>query len=127
MKPNSNYTTGRFLIVVSLALLLAGGIAEARPRGKHVVKEKVGQQYYLKACSSCHGAGKLGGNMATQAEWKVLLDHHAKELIELHEGEENTTGVIDYLKSPRFEKEHDHLLKFLQEFANDSESIPTCY
>lgn len=110
-----------------MALLLGIGVLEARERGQHVVKEKIGQQYYLKACSSCHGAGKLGGNMATQSEWKELLDHHARELIELHEGEANTSGVIRYLKSPRFEQEHDRLLKFLQEFANDSESIPTCY
>ncbi len=116
------------LVLSALLLILLGlGNLEARPRGKHVVKEKIGQRYYLRACSACHGAGKLGGNMATQSEWKELLAHHGKELIELHEGEENTTAVIDYLKSPQFENEHDRLLKFLQEFANDSESIPTCY
>ena len=111
---------------VVLSLLL-GSFAQARPRGQHVVQEKVGQTYYLRECAACHGAGKLGGNMATQSEWKELLSKHAKELIELHEGEQNTTRVIEYLQSPRFEKEHDRLLKFLQEFANDSESIPTCY
>ena len=93
----------------------------------HVTQEKVGQQYYLKACSHCHGSGKLGGNMATVLEWKGLLSHHAKELVELHEDENGTQEIITYLKSDRFAKEHDHLLKFLQEFANDSESIPTCY
>ncbi len=118
-----------------LTLFFAAGIflilsivsAQARPRGQHVVQEKLGQQYYLRACSSCHGAGKLGGNMATQSEWKYMLDRHGKALIELHEGEANTTQVIAYLKSPRFAREHDRLLKFLQEFANDSESIPTCF
>ncbi len=110
-----------------LGSLILGGSAQARPRGQHVVKEKIGQKYYLRECSHCHGAGKLGGNMATQTEWKELLTHHAKELAELHQGEQNTTQVIKYLQSPRFEKEHDRLLKFLQEFANDSESIPTCY
>jgi mono/diheme cytochrome c family protein len=112
----------------SLALLLAATLAlPAKPRGKHVVREKVGQQYYLRACGGCHGPGKIGGNMATQAEWKALLSDHANELAELHEGEANVTGVLEYLRGPRFEKEHDRLLKFLQEFANDSESIPTCY
>ncbi len=112
----------------SLALLLAATLAlPARPRGKHVVREQVGQRYYLRACGGCHGSGKIGGNMATQAEWKALLSDHAKELAELHEGEANVTGVMEYLRGPRFEKEHDPLLKFLQEFANDSESIPTCY
>ena len=116
------------LAFVSLLLVLLGITdLEARPRGEHVVKEKTGQRYYLRACSACHGAGKLGGNMATRAEWKALLADHGKELIGLHEGEENTTELLRYLRSPRFEKEHDRLLKFLQEFANDSESIPTCY
>ncbi len=115
------------LSALLLGSLILGGSAQARPRGQHVVKEKIGQKYYLRECSACHGAGKLGGNMATQAEWKELLSQHAKELIELHQGEQNTTRVIEYLKSPRFEQEHDRLLKFLQEFANDSESIPTCY
>ena len=99
----------------------------AKPRGKHVVKEKVGQEYYLKSCSSCHGAGKLGGNMATKEEWVELLAKHGKELKELHTDEENTTEIIKYFNSPQFSKEHDALLRFLQEFANDSESIPTCY
>ncbi len=65
--------------------------------------------------------------MATQKEWEMLLMNGAKELIELHVDENNTKGVINYLKSEEFKKEHNNLLKFLQEFANDSEAIPTCY
>ena len=112
---------------IFLTLLAIATILYAKPRGKHVVKEKVGQQYYLKECSACHGSGKLGGNMATKLEWEKLLANGAKELIVLHSDEENTTQVIEYLKSSKFQKEHDPLLKFLQEFANDSEAIPTCY
>ena len=112
-------------LVLIVALILSSTFA--KPRGKHVVKEKVGQKYYLKACSSCHKAGKLGGNMATKKEWEMLLSNGAKELIELHIDENNTTNVIKYLKSKKFKKEHDALLRFLQEFANDSEAIPTCY
>ena len=113
----------RLLLII--ALILAYAIA--KPRGEHVVKEKEGQKYYLQACGKCHGAGKLGGNMATKKEWQMLLKDGAKELIELHKGEDNTTEVINYLKSEQFKKEHDALLRFLQEFANDSEAIPTCY
>ena len=113
----------RLLLII--ALILAYAIA--KPRGEHVVKEKEGQKYYLKQCGKCHGAGKLGGNMATKKEWQMLLKDGAQELIELHKGEDNTTEVINYLKSEQFKKEHDALLKFLQEFANDSEAIPTCY
>lgn len=126
MPTESRSPLTRFFAAGILLTLCIAGI-EARPRGQHVVKEKLGQQYYLHACSSCHGTGKLGGNMATQSEWKYLLDRHGKALIDLHKGEENTTRVIAYLKSTRFAREHDRLLKFLQEFANDSESIPTCF
>lgn len=114
----------RYMLITLLAIFAT---LYAKPRGKHVVKEKVGQQFYLKHCSACHGAGKLGGNMATKLEWKKLLENGAKELIELHTDEDNTTKVIEYLKSKQFKKEHDAILRFLQEFANDSEAIPTCY
>ena len=101
--------------------------ATTKSHTQHVTQEKIGQTYYLKACANCHGAGKRGGNMATVLEWKGLLADHAKELIELHEDENNTTAIITYLKGDLFDKEHNRLLLFLQEFANDSESIPTCY
>ncbi|WP_456391897.1 c-type cytochrome [Nitratifractor sp.] len=117
----------KLLFGAVLGLLLSLSVADARPRGRHVVQEKIGQYYYLRACGGCHGPGKIGGNMATGEEWKALLSEHARELIGLHEGEANVTALIDYLKGPRFEREHERLLRFLQEFANDSESIPTCY
>jgi len=117
----------RHSLIALLCLALFASSLSAKSHVTHVTQEKVGQQYYLKACSACHGAGKLGGNMGTVLEWKGLLANHAKALIELHEDENNTQGIIMYLKGEAFAKEHDHLLKFLQEFANDSESIPTCY
>ncbi len=120
-------TEFKLSIIAVLVLSACLQTAQAKSHSPHVTQEKVGQQYYLKACASCHGAGKMGGNMATVTEWKALLDKNGKELLELHEGEDNTTGVISYIKSEQYAKEHDHLLKFLQEFANDSESIPTCY
>jgi hypothetical protein len=110
-----------------ISIIFPGGINNAKSHTQHVTQEKIGQGYYLKACGSCHGSGKMGGNMATQVEWRELLDKNAKELIELHKDENGTRKIIGYLKSDRFTKEHGHLLKFLQEFANDSESIPTCY
>jgi len=118
---------------IILAILLSTTLIHAKTRGKHVTKEKIGQQYYLKACSHCHGEGKLAGNMATQKEWKALLDANASELIYLHEEvypnekEKNAVAAIIYLKSNQFKKEKQRLLKFLQEFASDSADIPTCY
>jgi len=120
-------------LLLSLLLLLNTPALMAKSRGTHVTKEKIGQQYYLKACSGCHGEGKIAGNMATQREWKALLDANASELIYLHEEvypdrkEKDAVEAIAYLKSPRFAKEKRRLLKFLQEFASDSPDIPTCY
>ncbi len=114
------------LLMLFIATIGIQGTA-AKSHAPHVTQEKVGQRYYLKACGSCHGSGKIGGNMATATEWKALLKNGAKELIELHTDENGTEGIIAYLKSPQFAQEHDRLLAFLQEFANDSESIPTCY
>ncbi len=119
--------------VFLILLPLLATTSQAKSRGKHVVREKVGQQYYLHACAKCHKEGKLGGNMATQREWKALLDNHASELIYLHEDvyndpkNPNAVEAIAYLKSTSFTKEKRKLLKFLQEFASDSPDIPTCY
>ncbi len=124
----------RLVTTILISTLLMSISLDAKTkRGKHVVKEKQGQQYYLNACSKCHGAGKIGGNMATQREWKALLDANASELIYLHEdvnddpNNPNATEAIEYLKSKKFVDEKRKLLKFLQEFASDSPDIPTCY
>ncbi len=115
------------VFIVSLTAVLLTLNLDARPRGKHVVKEKEGQRYYLDACSKCHGSGNMGGNMATSEEWKDIFSNGAKELISLHKGEDGADSVISYIESKKFKKESPRLLKFLQEFANDSENIPTCY
>jgi hypothetical protein len=115
-----------FIAILLIGLLFAMSL-QAKSRGTHVTQEKIGQRYYLSACGSCHGAGKMGGNMAASAEWKALLANHGKELSELHRDENSTQKIILYLNGSQFVKEHDNLLKFLQEFANDSDSIPTCY
>jgi len=116
-----------------LSLIATTALLNAKVRGKHVTREKIGQQYYLKACATCHGEGKIGGNMATQREWKALLDANASELIYLHEdvysdkAKKDAVPAINYLQSEQFAKEKRKLLKFLQEFASDSPDIPTCY
>jgi len=128
MRSNILYT-----LALSMLLLSSTTPLQAKERGVHVVREKVGQQYYLSACSSCHGEGKMAGNMATHREWKALLDMQGSELSYLHENVykdkdiKHATKAIEYLKSEQFTKQKSKLLKFLQEFASDSASIPTCY
>ncbi len=85
--------------------------------------EKKGQEYYLKRCSSCHGTGKMWGNVATQEEWKDFLNKNLDELKSFHV---ENPKVLKYLDSKSFKKEKNRLKRFLQEFASDSDSIPSC-
>jgi len=89
----------------------------------YATKEKKGQKYYLKRCSSCHGTGKMWGNVATQNEWKSFFTGDVKDLKDFHK--DNPT-VVEYINSNDFKKEKGRLYRFLQEFASDSESIPSC-
>ena len=110
------------LIIVTLNLSAA-----TRERGPYATNNFKGQKYYLDACSSCHGAGSRGGNMESIREWKILFSNGGKELMELHIDEEKTKNVLSYLKGEKFLKEKIRMMPFLQEFAYDSENIPTCY
>ena len=85
--------------------------------------EKRGQKYYLQRCSSCHGTGKMWGNVATQDEWKEFLKKNVDELKSFHQ---KNPKVLEYLNSKDFKKERNRMIRFLQEFASDSESIPSC-
>ncbi len=86
-------------------------------------KEKKGQKYYLKRCSSCHGTGKMWGNVATQDEWKSFFFFVIKDLKDFHKDE---PSVLKYINSSDFKREKGRMYRFLQEFASDSESIPSC-
>ncbi len=112
----------KFLLILCL-LISTNSYAKYKT---HITKEKKGQKYYLNRCSSCHGDGNRGGNMNSMGEWEDLFKNNAKELIQLHEDEENTDKIIIYLKSKDFQKEKKRMLKFIKEFAYDSETIPTC-
>lgn len=114
------------LIVLVFSLLFLNPLFAAKQRGVHATKNLEGQNYYLKNCSSCHGEGSRGGNMASIREWKMMFENNADELIYLHEEDESTKKVIRYLKTEEFKKQSKLMLEFLQEFAYDSEYIPTC-
>ena len=86
-------------------------------------KEKRGQKYYLKRCSSCHGTGRMWGSVATQDEWKSFFTDDVKDLKDFHKDEPR---VVKYINSDAFKKEKGRMYRFLQEFASDSESIPSC-
>ena len=111
--------------IIILILIFSFTNLNARYK-EHVTKQLKGQEYYLKACSACHGDGNRGGNLYSIIEWKYLFFDNGKDLIKLHIGEDGTKNIIKYLQSKKFQHEKKKLLKFLQEFAYDSDTIPTC-
>lgn len=111
--------------LIIFTLLFTFGTAQARYKA-HITKQLKGQEYYLQQCSSCHGEGNRGGNLYSIIEWRDIFAKDGKELIDLHDGEENVKEVMEYLKSDQFKKHNQNMLKFIQEFAYDSNTIPTC-
>ena len=114
------------IMALFLLSLLTSTTYAAKKRGVYATKNLIGQDYYIKRCSSCHGEGSRGGNMASIREWKQIFSQNAAELIDLHVDDEESINVVKYLKSETFKKESKLMLEFLQEFAYDSENIPTC-
>ena len=111
----------RAVAILCLALILPA-IAFAGIK-KHTVKEKRGQQYYLKQCSQCHGQGNRGGNLAYKYEWIEYFKNDAEVLKSFHADEK----VLEYLNSEAFKTKHQNrILNFLLEFAADSDAIPSC-
>ncbi len=92
----------------------------------HKTKQLKGQKFYLKRCGSCHGSGKMGGNIYSTYEWDEIFKNQAKELAWLHGGEKGEKEIKQYIDSKEFKKESKYILKFIREFAYDSQYIPTC-
>lgn len=116
----------KFSLYLVIMLFLSLNIQADKIRAEYATKNLVGQGYYLDNCSSCHGEGSRGGNIASIREWKEFFSNNASELIYFHEDDSSNEKVISYLKSDKFKKESKLMLEFLQEFAYDSEHIPTC-
>lgn len=110
------------LIIITLSLNLSA----KKIRGEYATKNLIGQSNYMKNCSACHGEGSRGGNIASIREWKTMFSKDASELIYLHEDDEENNEVLRYLRGTEFKKDKKLMLEFLQEFAYDSEHIPTC-
>ena len=122
LKNSKNFIT----ILCIMLLISASSLYAKKSRGAYATKNIIGQDYYLKACSSCHGEGNRAGNMASIREWKELFSQNAAELKDLHLDDEENISLLKYMDSKKFNNEKKLMLKFLQEFAYDSEHIPTC-
>lgn len=117
----------KLLSVIMVTLFVTSSYSYSdKIRGEYATKNMLGQEYYMQRCSSCHGDGARGGNMASIRDWKQIFTNNASELVELHTDDDSTVEILSYLKSDSFKKESVLMLKLLQEFAYDSENIPTC-
>lgn len=118
----------KFLLALCVCFLFSSTVigAETKKRGVYATKNIEGQNNYLKRCSDCHGEGNRGGNMASISEWKELFANNALELKDLHADDTESVDVVLYFESSDFKKESEIMMKFLQEFAYDSDNIPTC-
>lgn len=114
------------MFILTIFFIFNTNVSAAKKRGVHATINLIGQEYYMNRCSSCHGEGNRGGNMASIREWKSIFSKDAEELIYLHSDEDETIDIIKYMKSSDFKKESKLMLELLQEFAYDSENIPTC-
>jgi hypothetical protein len=128
MGKNMNFQNNlkKNILIFTLILVIYPVTSEAKKRGEYATQNLIGQVYYMKNCSSCHGEGSRGGNMASIREWKSIFIDDAKELIYFHSDDDESINVVKYLKSNFFKIESEQMLGFLQEFAYDSENIPTC-
>ena len=105
-------------------ILLSISANASKTKTQYRTKFPNGQTFYLDNCSSCHGDGSRGGNMASIREWAQIFSKNGEELKFFHEEE---PSVLKYLNSVTFKEHKEKMLKFMQEFAYDSENIPTCY
>ncbi len=89
----------------------------------HVYK---GQKEYIKNCKSCHAVGKDMAGSKTQRDWEKMLGENGATLANLHLKSKDAEASHDYFGSKKYEKNVNHLLDFLQEFAKDSGNVPAC-
>ncbi|MBN2894964.1 MAG: cytochrome c [Campylobacterales bacterium] len=102
------------------ALLAAFAFSGAQA---HVYK---GQKEYIKNCKECHAVGKDMANSKTQRDWEKLLSEQGTTLANLHLKNQEAEASHDYFSSRKYEKNVNHLLDFLKEFAKDSGNVPAC-
>ena len=95
------------IIIMVFALTSVSYAASAR-RGKKV---------FAKVCEACHvkgsDAGKIKPSKKTMAQWKRFVDNNK------HSADER---VLEEMS----EKDRKNLLKFLQDYALDADTIETC-
>jgi cytochrome c5 len=97
-----------FMIIAMVFALTSVAYAASSRRGKKV---------FAKVCESCHvrgsEAGRLKPSKKTMAQWKRFVNKNK------HEADE---AVLEEMSK----KDKRNLIKFLQDYALDADTIETC-
>ncbi len=109
---------GRF-VIFSLMVLFLSSVDAALYKG---------QKEYVKRCSKCHSDGHTFISKKTSAQWEEYMKNSAEELVKVHlnSSDENAKNSFDYFKNNKPEKNANHLMEFLMEYAKDSGKVPAC-
>lgn len=101
--------------IISLLMILAMVLAVTSL--SYAASSRRGKKVFTKVCGACHikgsDAGTLKPSKKTMAQWKRFVDKND------HDTDKH---VLDDMAA----KDKKNLLKFLQEYALDADTIETC-
>jgi len=101
--------------IISLLIIIAMALAVSSI--SYAASSRRGKKVFAKVCEACHikgtEAGRLKPSKKTMAQWKRFVQKN-KHTADKH--------VLDDMSS----KDKKNLLKFLQEYALDADTIETC-
>lgn len=106
-------------VVTFLVVIVCISYAYAFDMNKGDVKK--GKELYREVCRSCHDgskAKKVTPMHKTMAQWKRLFDNDLAKLKEKHSDNEMFKKIS--------ESDFEHIYRFIQEGALDSEQPQTC-
>ena len=109
---------GRF-VIFSLTVLFLSSADAALYKG---------QKEYVKRCSKCHSDVHAFISKKTGTKWEEYMKSSAEELVKVHlnSSAENAKNSFDSFKNNNYEKNANHLMQFLMEYAKDSGKVPAC-
>lgn len=100
-----------------ISLLLISAMVFALTSVSYAASARRGKKVFAKVCGACHikgsEAGKLKPSEKTMAQWKRFVGKNQ------HDADKRVLNDLS-------DKDRDNLLKFLLEYAVDSETIETC-
>lgn len=100
-----------------ISLLLIFAMVLAVTSVAYAASARQGKKVFAKVCEACHvrggDSGKIKPSSKTMAQWKRFIEKNKHDV---------DKKVLDDMS----EKDRKNLLKFLQDYALDAETIETC-